>query len=84
MKTTLEIADPLLEQAKALAEREHTTLRALVEEGLRVVLAGKTRTKPFTLRDMSVKGRGLSPEFASGDWRRIREAAHDWDAWRRS
>ena len=69
MKTTLEIADPLFEQAKALADRERTTLRALVEEGLRTVLAKKTRAKDFTLRDMSVKGKGLAPEFAGGNWR---------------
>ncbi len=85
MKTTIEIADPLFEEAKAVAERESTTLRALIEEGLRTVLAGKTHTRPFKLRDMSFKGgKGLSPEFADADWARIREAAYDWDKWRKS
>jgi hypothetical protein len=83
MKTTIEIADPLLTEAKAVAEREGTTLRALIEEGLRAVLTGKTSTRPFKLRDMSFKGDGLRPEFADGDWARIREAAHDWDRWRK-
>ena len=83
MKTTIEIADPLLAEAKAVAERERTTLRALIEEGLRSVLAGKTQTTPFKLRDMSFKGDGLHPEFADGDWARIREAAYDWDRWRK-
>ena len=69
---------------QALAERERTTLRALVEEGLRTVLAKKTRSKDFTLRDMSVKGKGLAPEFAGGNWRQIRDAAHDWGRWRKS
>ena len=84
MKTTIEIADPLLEEAKAVAQRERTTLRALIEEGLRVVLAGKTSTKPFKLRDARFKGgQGLSPEFAEGGWERIRDEIYDLDKWRR-
>jgi len=38
MKTTIDIADPLLDEARKLAAREGTTLRALVERGLRVRL----------------------------------------------
>ncbi len=40
MKTTLEIADPLLRAARSLARRRGTTLRALVEAGLRKVDPG--------------------------------------------
>jgi hypothetical protein len=78
MKTTIDIADPLFEEAKAVAERERTTLRALIEEGLRVVLAGKTTAKPFKLRDARFKGgRGLTPEAQRLGWDRIRELAYD-------
>ena len=77
MKTTLEIADPLLAEAKAVAARDDTTLRALVEEGLRAVLLRKKSSRAFRLRDASFKGRGLHPEFAARDgWSSLREAAY--------
>jgi hypothetical protein len=80
LKTTIEIADPLFEQARAVADREGTTLRALVEEGLRKVLGEKTAAKPFRLRDCSFRGgRGLSSEFAAGGWARIRRAIYGDD-----
>jgi len=82
MKTTIDIADPLFERARRHAEREGTTLRALVEEGLRHVLAQKTGEKPFKLRDGSFKGpcAGMTPEFANAPWSKIRRAAYgDYD-----
>ena len=79
MKTTLDLSGPLLEEAKAVAAREKTTLRALVEEGLRAILERKRSNRRFRLRDASFKGgRGLHPEFAArGGWARLREAAYD-------
>lgn len=38
MKTTLDINDALLSQAKALAARRHSTLTRLIEEGLQLRL----------------------------------------------
>ena len=55
MKTTVEIADPLLEHAKLEARRRGTTVRALIEEGLRIVLE-PTRPANFTLRPAAVSG----------------------------
>ena len=79
MKTTIDIADPLLEEAKSAAVRRGTTLRALVEEGLRHVLAGARSRERFRLRDARFKGkgRGLTPEYAAGGWERIRSAAYE-------
>ncbi len=77
MKTTIEIADSLLDEARRIAAHEHTTLRALVDEGLRQVLAAKRRKAPFKLRKASVKGRGLQPALQGADWERLRELAYE-------
>jgi len=61
MKTTIDITDGLLVEAKRLAARKHTTVRALVEDGLRLVLDREQESNTFTLRDGSVGGRGLRP-----------------------
>ena len=76
MKTTIEITDELLERARQAARRERTTLRALVEEGLRSSIERRERGPRFELRDASVDGRGLAPEFRDASWERIRDAAY--------
>ncbi len=63
MKTTVEISDALLERARELRVEEKTTLRALVEEGLRLVIEERSRRGPFKLRKASFRGRGLRPEL---------------------
>jgi hypothetical protein len=63
MKTTIDIADALLERAKAEAQRPGTTLRDLVERGLTLVVNNEFGTKPFALRTASVGGSGASPEW---------------------
>lgn len=77
MKTTLEISGPLLERAKRLARRESTTLRELVEAGLRHVLEERGRAEPFELRDARVGGRGIHPGFRDATWEQIRDAAYE-------
>lgn len=77
MKTTIQIADSLLAEARSLAAQEKTTVRTLVEEGLRRVVEERKKRKPFKLRDLSVRGRGLQPEFADGSWSKIRDAIYE-------
>lgn len=77
MKTTVEISDSLANAAKAAARRDSTTLRELIEAGLRLVLEERRRKKTFRLRDASVGGKGLQPEFRDVDWQRIRDAAYE-------
>ena len=45
MKTTIDIADNLILRAKAIQAREDVTLRALVEDGLREVIAQREALK---------------------------------------
>ena len=77
MKTTIHIPDALLNKAQAQAAREKTTLKALVSEGLQKVLAERQTQKPFKLKDGSVGGEGLQPEFDGASWEKIREAAYE-------
>jgi hypothetical protein len=77
MKTTVEIADALLAEARQAALEERTTIRALIEEGLRRVLDERRGRMPFQLRDGSVPGRGLRPEFRDTGWEKIREAIYE-------
>jgi len=77
MKTTIEISDALLDEAKKLAARDQTTLRGLIERGLRHVIAERKRTPPFRLRKAAFKGRGLSEEAARLGWDRLSELAYE-------
>jgi len=76
MKTTIEIPDPVFAEAKRVARREKSTLRALVEEGLRLVLERRGEEERFQLRDASVGGQGLRPELRGASWDEIRDLAY--------
>ena len=77
MKTTVDIADSLLDAVKRLAAAERTTLRALIEEGLRRVLERRERRGAFRLRRASFRGNGLQPDAREGGWERIRDLTYE-------
>ena len=77
MKTTIQIPDSLFEEARRLAEREHTTLKALVEHALRRTLAERKRREKFHLRKATFKGKGLQPAVAGASWEQIRELSYE-------
>jgi Arc/MetJ family transcription regulator len=76
MKTTIEISDSLLDEAKKLAAKEGTTVRAYVEQGLRRVVAERKSRGAFRLRKATFKGKGLQPGMQDATWERIRETIY--------
>jgi hypothetical protein len=77
MKTTIEIADGLLEAAQKAARQRGTTLRALVELGLRQVIARPpTGAGAFKLRRASVPGEGLRQDADALGWDALRELSY--------
>lgn len=75
MKTTVEIAAPLLAEAKRVARREGTTLRALLEEGLRQALTARRRRNPFKLRQVTFGNPGKRVPVKS--WEEIRRLIYE-------
>ena len=77
MKTTIEIADDLFERAQDVARRERITFRALTEQGLRLVLKERqAKTPQWKWNPLVVHGDGMSTEFKSADWEKIRDEVY--------
>ena len=77
MKTTIDISDPLLKEAKKIAAQKQTTLRSLVEQGLRDIIAKQGTEGKFILKKASFRGKGLQTEFRGEGWQKIRQAAYE-------
>jgi hypothetical protein len=77
MKTTIEISDVLLVEARKIAAREGTTVRTLIEQGLRHALAERTKRGHFRLHKASFKGRGLSAGARGASWRQLRGLVYE-------
>jgi len=77
MKTSVEIPDNLFEEARKVAHRDRTTLKVLVEEGLRKIISDRKRRKGFRLRKATFKGNGLQSHLAGASWDQIRELSYE-------
>ena len=77
MKTTIEIADGLLNEARKVADREKITLRMLVESGLRNELRARRSRAPFRLHLVTFRGDGLHPQAGEGAWERLRDFIYE-------
>ena len=73
MKTTVEIAEGLFTRTRELARREGTTMRTLIEEGLRIALKRREQKTSYRWPDLSVSGEGLVPDVGEGSWEPIRD-----------
>jgi hypothetical protein len=76
MKTTIELPDELLREAQLVARAESTTLKSLMEEGLRAVIARHRAGASFVLRDASVRGQGLQPGARGASWAELRDTIY--------
>ena len=77
MKTTIDIVEPLLAQAKQVAATKGVTLSDLVEDGLRRMIEDREQREPFRLRRASFGGHELQPDVAEGSWQRLRDLAYE-------
>ncbi len=72
VKTTVDIADGLLAEAKERAREDRTTLRTLVERGLRTVLSEPPRSGEAPFQPVTGRLEPL-PGVDPRDWEAIRE-----------
>jgi hypothetical protein len=77
MKTTIQIPDSLFEEVRTLAHREKTTMKALIQEGLRRIISERKRRGRFRLRKATFKGQGLHPDLRGASWDQIREKSYE-------
>lgn len=76
MKTTVDLPDELLLEVQRLAREERSSIKSLMEEGLRAVIVRHRSASEFRLRDASVGGHGLQPRFREAGWEELRAAAY--------
>ncbi len=73
MKTTLDIQDALLIRAKRHAKRTGHSLRAVVEEGLRLVLSARAARSGYRLPDMSAGDPDNPDPLEAYSWQDLRD-----------
>ena len=72
MKTTLDIHDELLVRAKRHAKKTGRPLRAVVEDGLRQVLATSSSRNRYRLPDLSAGHAGAEDPLEVYSWQDLR------------
>lgn len=78
MKTTIDIADSLLQRAKKLAVKQSTTLKAVVESALRDKL-DRAHEREFEreVRTHVFTGNGLQSGLCWDDWATVRDTSYE-------
>ena len=80
MKTTIDIADDLLLEAKRVAAERRETLKTLTEDGLRLALERRRAEPPPFCFPVSKRTGGLRPEILKADpnfYANLRDHAYD-------
>lgn len=73
MKTTIDIQDELLARAKRVARETGRPLRAVVEEGLRAVLASPRPVAEYRLPDLRRGDADAADPLERYSWPELRE-----------
>lgn len=77
-KTTIELPEDLADEARRCAAQHGTTLRSLIEEGLRRELERRSATPEWTPRaDLAFGSGGLTEAAAVLSWADIRELSNE-------
>jgi hypothetical protein len=78
IKTTIDIPEPLLDQARAEARARGTTLRELVNDGLRALLAAHDAEGPYRYEPVIFDGElGVAPGVDLANWDEIRALIYE-------
>jgi hypothetical protein len=77
MKTTVDISNTLHEAVRKIAASENSSLKALIEEGLRKVIDERKHRGSFKLRKVTFKGNGLQADTADANWDKIRDKIYE-------
>jgi hypothetical protein len=77
MKTTIQIPDSLFKEARKVALQEQTTMKALIEAGLRRIISEHKQRERFKLRKATFKGKGLQPDFEGASWSKLRDVSYE-------
>ena len=77
MKTTIQIPDSLMKEARKLATEEHTTLKSLMEEGLRSNISEHRQRGKYKLRKATFRGKGLQSHLEGATWEHIRDISYE-------
>lgn len=77
MKTTIQIPDSLFKEARKVAMEEQTTMKALIEAGLRRIISEHKQRERFKLRKATFKGKGLQPNFEGTSWDDLRNVSYE-------
>lgn len=77
MKTTIDISDSLLREARRVAAREGVTLKILVERGLHRVITETRQGPRFKARNASFKDKGLQADLQDAPRETIRDLAYE-------
>ena len=76
VKTSFDISDALLAEARVYAKRHKTTVKALVERGLRQTMNESTKPK-VKFQPVVVNGGAVKPEMQNPNWSKIREEDYE-------